>query len=234
LQIVTIFIALFPLVRVDKGDILTVAVGLIVILVIALIANPGMIPRLTGQKGSTAVQEEPGTVVPTPVPTVPYTPFLSPTPTPLSTPIPPAQPYRITYTANPFMYPVIRLPDRMETFGASDIPLRANATVPFAYIQESQGGLTTIFSVPYEIWELNISVTANRQPQYAMFKMVLCDAKTGTILTGAEIQNGGSMYKVVRYTGNMYMIIGVDHVDSFNITLETPLSYYENTTVSGS
>ena len=212
----------------DKGDILTVAVGLVVILVIALIANPGMIPQLAGQKGSAAVQQAQVTVVQTPLPTVPLpTPSRIYTPSPVPTPILPPQPYRITYTANPFQYPLIRLPAHMETFGASDIPLRENATIPFAYIQESQGGLTNTFSVPYELWQLNISVTATRQPQYAMFKMVLCDAKTGAIFTGAEIQNGGSMYKVVRYTGKMYMIISVDHVDSFTITLETPLPYYE-------
>lgn len=224
-QIITIFIRNIPVVRVDKGDIFTVAGGLVVILLIAMIANPAMLSPLLPVSGSgPAVQE---TTVPAPEPTVVYA--VSPTPTPVVnlTPQPPGPPYRILYTNNPFTYPVIHLPDHMETFGASDIPLRDNATVSFAYVEDSRGGLTTIFSVPYEAWALNISVTANRQPQYAMFRMVLCDAKTGTIITGAEIQNGGTMYKVVRNSGSMYLIISVAYVDSFRITLETPLSYYE-------
>ena len=116
----------------------------------------------------------------------------------------------------------------METFGASDVPLHeASPNIPFAYIEESRGGLTQAFSVPYDVWVLNISVTANRQPQYAMFRMVLCDAK-GNILQGAEIQYPGTMYKVVEASGTgMYMIISTASVDSFRISLETPLRYYE-------
>jgi hypothetical protein len=216
---------------VDKGDILTVAGGFVVILIIALIANPGMLsPLLPFVKSGPAVQE---TSALAPEPTAVYTASPSPTPTANLTPQPPSPPYRILYTNNPFTYPVIHLPDHMETFGASDVPLRENVTVPFAYVEESRGGLTTIFSVPYEIWALNISVTANSHPQYAMFDMVLCNAKTGTIITGAEIQNGGSMFKVVRSTGTMYMIISVSNVDSFRITLETPLSYYVKAQSSG-
>ena len=157
----------------------------------------------------------------------------SPTPTPTQvpevnqTPQPPAAPYRITYMSNPFTYPVIHLPDHMESFGASDVPL-AGPSVPFAYIEESRGGITKVFSVPYGIWALNMSVTANRQPQYAMFRMALCDARTGNILEGAEIQNPGTMYKVVRVSSTgLYMIISINNVDSFRITLETPLPVYE-------
>jgi hypothetical protein len=209
---------------VDKGDIYTVIGGVAVILLIAVVANPGMLsPILPGVKSGNAVQE---TGSPTPVQTAVYT--LSPTQAPGAnlTPQPPAPPYRITYANNPFTYPTIHLPVHMETFGGSDIPLRGNTTVPFAYIEESRGGITTIFPAPYDVWALNISVTANRQPQYAMFDMVLCDAKTGTIITGAEIQNGGTMYKVARTSGRMYMIISVAYVDSFRVTLETPYSYY--------
>jgi len=197
---------------------------MVVILLIAVIVNPGLLAKaLPGPASGPAVQE---TVVPsgtqTLVSTVPATPapVVSLTPTPL----PP--PYRITYTSNPFAYPTIHLPDHMEIYGVSSTPLRANTTVTFAYMEESKGGLTSVFSVPYEAWALNISVTATTQPQYAMFRMALCDAKTGNIITGSEIQNGGTMYKVVRTSGKMYMIVSVDYVDSFRITLETPLQYY--------
>jgi hypothetical protein len=116
----------------------------------------------------------------------------------------------------------------METFGASDIPLRETSPgIPFAYVDESRGGLTQTFSVPYEVWALNVSVTANRFPQYAMFRMVLCDAK-GNILQGSQIQFPGTMYKIVRASGpGMYMIISTDNIDSFRVTLETPQRIYE-------
>jgi len=226
------FIAYHPVLPVDKGDLFTVAGGLVVILVIAVIANPGVLPAfLPGAKGTPAVQEVQETTVPTTVPTV----LPSPTPTPAvnqTPPLPPG-PARILYTKNPFTYPVIHLPDRMETFGGSDRPLIANQTVTFAYVEGSGGGLTTVFTVPYEMWALNVSVNASSNPQYSDFRMVLCDAKTGAFITGGEVQNGGTMYKVVRYTGPMYLIIGANYVDSFTISLETPYSYYAKTAGSG-
>jgi hypothetical protein len=218
---------------VDKGDLFTLAGGLVVILVIAVIANPGLLPAfLPGATKTPAGQEVQETAVPTTVPTV-VIPSPAPTPAANRTPQPPAAPTRILYTNNPFKYPVIHLPDHMETFSGSDTPLRSNQTVTFAYIKGSGGGLTTIFTVPYELWALNISVTANSQPQYADFRMVLCDAKTGAFITGGEIRNGGSMYKVVRSTGPMYMIISGSYIDSFTILLETPYTYYVKAAVSG-
>ncbi|HNX17679.1 MAG TPA: hypothetical protein PKM50_05040 [Methanoregula sp.] len=210
----------------DKGDIYTLIGGFVVIVIVAIIANPGSlsgIPSLSFSQTTPAIQtmETPAdqvtavTVLPTKIPEVNLTPR------------PPGQPYRIFYTSNPFKYPVVHLPEHMETFGASDIPLREGENVPFAYIEEPRGGLTQPFSVPYDVWVLNISVKAERQPQYAMFRMVVCDAK-GSIIKGAEIQYPGSMYKVIRTPGkDLYMIISTSSVDSFRITLETPLKSYE-------
>jgi len=228
-QNITVFICNNPVVRVDKGDIYTLISGFVVILLIAVIANPGAFSKVQSQPFSGSNQ----TVQATGVPASPVT-FVTPSlPTPTQipevnqTPRPPAAPYRITYTSNPFTYPVIHLPEHMETFGASDFP-PVGQSVPFAYVEESRGGLTKVFSVPYKVWALNISVTADRQPQYAMFRMVLCDAKTGNIIEGAEIQNPGTMYKVVRTSSTgLYMIISTDYVDSFRITLETPQQFYE-------
>ena len=216
----------------DKGDLFTLAGGLVVILVIAVIANPGLISVLRpGEQGTPVGQEVQETAVPTTVPTVLPS---STVPVVNQTLQPPAAPVQILYTKNPYTYPVIHLPDRMETFGGSNSPLYSNQTVTFAYVEGSGGGLTTIFTVPYEMWALNISVTANTQPQYADFRMVLCDAKTGAFITGGEIQNGGgSLYKVVRNTGPMYMIIGTNYVDSFTVSLETPYTYYAKAAGSG-
>jgi len=222
-----------PVIRVDKGDLFTLAGGFAVILIIAVVANSGLLPSL--HPGTPVTPEGPGvqvTATPTAVPTTVLT---TPTPTPTAnlTPQPPAAPTRILFTNNPFTYPMIHLPDRMTTFGTSNIPLRSNDTVTFAYVTDSRGGLTTIFTVPYEVWALNISVNATTRPQYSDFKMVLCDAKTGTILTGSEIQNGGSMYKVVRNTGPVYMIISVSYVDSYTILMETPYEYYVKAAAPG-
>lgn len=211
----------------DKGDLYTLIGGFVVILLVAVIANPGAlsnVPSLSFPIKNPFVQ---ATAVPTPQVTVVTVP---PTGTPQvnQTPRPPDAPYRIVYSTNPFSYPVVHLPANMETFGASDIPLRdASPSIPFAYVEESRGGITQAFSVPYEVWALNISVTADRQPQYSMFRMVVCDAK-GNILQGAEIQYPGTMYKVVRASGpGMYMIISTTAVDSFRISLETPQRIYE-------
>ena len=215
----------------NKGDIYTLIGGFVVILLIAVIANPGAFSKIQLQPFSGNNQTAQVTKVPASPVTV-VTPA-APTPTPTQipevnqTPQPPAAPYRITYMSNPFTYPVIHLPEHMESFGASDVPL-AGQSIPFAYIEESRGGLTKVFSVPYGIWALNMSVTANRQPQYATFRMALCDARTGAIIEGAEIQNPGTMYKVVRVSSTgLYMIISINNVDSFRITLETPQQVYE-------
>jgi hypothetical protein len=209
---------------VDKGDLYTLIGGFVVILLVAVIANPGALPV-----GSFPIKNPfvKATEVPTPQVTVLTVP---PTETPQVnlTPRPPDAPYRIVYSKTPFAYPLVHLPTNMETFGASDIPLRdPSPSIPFAYIEESRGGITQAFTVPYEVWVLNISVTADRQPQYSMFRMVVCDAK-GNILQGAEIQYPGTMYKVVRASGpGMYMIITTTAVDSFRISLETPQRIYE-------
>ena len=223
IRIATVFIENRPELPVDKGDILTVAGGTVVILLVAVIANPGLLSSvLPGPAGGHAVQEPVPSVTQTPVSVV----SAMPTPAVNRTPAPPPPLFRITYTNTPFSYPVIHLPDHMEVYGASSTPLLANTTVTFAYMEESSGGLTQVFSVPYQAWALNISVTANTQPQYSLFRMVLCDAQTGDIITGSEIQNGGTMYKAVRSSGKMYMIVSVDYVDSFRINLETPVQYY--------
>ena len=211
----------------DKGDLYTLIGGFVVLLIVAVIANPGSLPStpLTPAKGGTSAEPTAAAITSPQVPTE-----VSDTPTQVPhvnlTPRQPGPPYRITYTSNPFTYPKIHLPDHMEAFGASDIPLRENRSVTFAYVEETGGGLTQVFTVPYEVWAVNMTVKAERMPQYAMFKMVICDAKTGTVVQGGEIQFPGSMYKIVRASGPMYMIITTSNVDSFRIDLETPYRFY--------
>ncbi|MDD4483385.1 MAG: hypothetical protein PHD55_03320 [Methanoregula sp.] len=210
----------------EKGDLLTLIGGFVVLLLVAVLVRPdsfmvlvpGSSPGVTPQITITPAASPEMTVAVTDTPrTVPVA---------NSTPQEPAPPYRIMYTSNPFTYPKIHLPDHMEAFGASDIPLRENRSVTFAYMEGVGGGLTQVFTVPYEEWAVNITVNEEQWPQYAMFKMVVCDAKTGTVLQGGEIQFPGSMYKVVRASGPVYMIVTTSNVDSFRIDLETPYRYY--------
>jgi hypothetical protein len=218
---------------VDKGDLFTLVGGFIVLLLVAVIVRPDSLLIL-----SPAASQHP---TPTITITVNETSTISPeiTLTPLQVPVTkptpsePSPPYRIMYTSNPFTYPKIHLPDNMVSFGASDIPLKDNRSVTFAYMEGSGGGLTQVFTVPYEVWALNMTVKADRMPQYAMFKMVVCDAKTGAVLQGGEIQFPGSMYKIVRASGPVYMIITTSNVDSFRIDLETPYRFYVTATPAG-
>jgi hypothetical protein len=132
---------------VEKGDMLTFVGGFLIVLVIAVIANPQYLALVKGAG-------EKATPVPIPVPTVSYpiqvTPtYFKPTSAPLSGDAPP---YQIFYSDKPFLYPVYKLPENMETFGASDIVSRKQEMVPFAFVDEKRGGLTQKFSVPYPVW----------------------------------------------------------------------------------
>jgi hypothetical protein len=57
--------------------------------------------------------------------------------------------------------------------------------------------------------------------------MALSYADTGGIITGEEIVKPGTSYRIVRTANtSMYMIIGVNNIDSYRIRLETPREYY--------
>jgi hypothetical protein len=214
---------------VEKGDILTLASGILIVLVIAVIANPQYLAVLKG------LGEKPA---PTPVPTI--------TPLPVRTVFPPttanpaivkmtpgpltgdAPPYQIFYTEKPFLYPVFKLPENMETFGGPDIVSRKQAMIPFAFIKDQRGGLTQTFSVPYPVWVINTTVTANRTPQYGRFRMALLYAANGTLIEGDEILNRGTSYRVVQTSNTeLYMIISTAYIDGYYISLEAPRDYYD-------
>jgi hypothetical protein len=211
---------------VETGDILTVAGGLIIVLIIALVANP---QYLAG--GMTGTPGEVLTVIPTLPPPV-VTPILvqSPVPTarPTLTTMPtPVDPYRIFYTDKPFSYPAYKLPDTMAAIGESDIRRTGQESITFAYIEETRGGLTQVFSVPYPVWMLNITVTANRTPHLGNFRLALCYASNGTIVDGVEILNQGNAYKKIQTSNtNLYLIISTVGIDRYHIDLETPVAYY--------
>jgi hypothetical protein len=211
---------------VEKGDLLTLAAGVIIVLAIALITNPHYLAGLA---------PAPSVPVTTPVvtlqPTAASTPIIPVTPQPTRTPTAEptvAPPYRILYSSDPFSYPKYKMPETMGIFGAGDLALRGREMIPFAYISETRGGLTQKFTVPYPVWVINTTVTANRTPQYGNFRMVLCYANNGTVIDGEEILNRGSMIRVIETSGTeMYMIITTAYIDSYRIDFETPRDYYD-------
>jgi hypothetical protein len=213
---------------VETGDILTLVGGLVLVLIIAFATNPHYLSGISATV-------TPVTTVPTPLSRAPD---LSPTmitvvtntprPEPTLVPMRPDDPpYRIFYSNQPFTYPRFKLPENMETFGASDLPMRNEELVPFAYIEDTRGGITQVFSVPYPVWILNTTVIANRTPQYGNFKMALCYAANGTILNGDEILNRGQSYRILQTSNtDLYLIITTAYIDRYRISLETPRSYY--------
>ncbi len=166
-------------------------------------------------------------VAPTPV----LTTVLTQVPTLVATQVPApitAPPYRIFYTSNPFSYPAYKLPDNLETFGASANLVYGSEMVPFAFVEDTRGGVTQKFSVPYPVWAMNITVMANRTPQYGNFRMVLSDATDGRVIDGGEILNRGSMYRIIRSSNtDLYLIISTEYIDRFRIVLETDRSNYD-------
>lgn len=216
---------------VEKGDLITLIGGVILVFVIALVLNPHYLSGLPGIGG-----KQPLTPVPPGVSTVQDTPVLPITPitrlttevtvTPVTEPTV-APPYRLFYNSSPFSYPRFKMPDNIYIYGAGDIPFRGREMVTFAFINESRGGLSQRFRVPYPVWSLNATVTAERTPQYGNFKMVLCYADNGTVIDGMEILNRGSMTRNVQVSGaDLYMIVTTAYIDSYQIDLETPKDYY--------
>jgi len=213
---------------VKRGDIVTIAGGIAIVIAFALAVQYTGFLR-DGQEGSPAAPPVTVTelqVTPIQVPVTETPMEITPSPSPSPTPANPEL-YRIFYTSTPLDYPVFRLPEHMETFGASETPWKDPDIVPFAFIEEPRGGLTQTFRIPYGLWRMNISVDAWTKPQYARFDMVVCYASDGRVIDGVEILNPGSAYRNVQVSDtDLYIIIYMQNVDRFRVTFETPRSYY--------
>lgn len=199
----------------DKGDILSILAALIIVSLVAVVLQ------------FPAAEAGPEVPVTAPAKTTPEPPVTPPSVTPSVTPPEPPRPFRISYASEFWDYPCIHLPDNLMSYGGSD-PLWKNSTeiVPFAYIEEGKGGITETFHVPYAVWRLNCSVSATIRPEAAYFRMALVDLKSGAIVKGAELRYPGSIIKNVQRGGKeFYLIVGLDEVDSYRITLETLTEY---------
>jgi hypothetical protein len=216
-------------VNVELRDILTVVLGLVIVIVIALATNPHY---LNGSPPGQPVVTAPVTGVPSPVQAI-TSPAKTPVPTPSAaqtSPLPaPAPPYRIFYTDKPFTYPNVKLPERMDTIGESDIPRPGEDVVTFAYIEDTRGGLSTVFSIPYPVWEMNITVNASRTPQLGNFRMALCYARNGTVIDGTEVLNQGNAYKKIQTSNtDLYLIVSTANIDRYRIDFQTSRFYYDH------
>ncbi len=188
----------------DKGDVITILAALIIVSAIALAFRPP------------AAEAGPETLAPE----------RTPAPADTTPPIPASPKYpipaRITYTTRLQDYPIWHLPDNLTARGGSDPLWKETRIVPFAYVEEGRGGITGTFHVPYAVWRLNCSVSATIRPEAAHFRMALVEKESGTIAEGADMRYPGSIIKNVE-VGNkdFYIIVGVEAVDSYRITLET-------------
>jgi len=224
---------------VEKGDILTVFGGLVIVLVIALVVNPHYLAGL--QPLAPAKTTAP---TPEPVPDVSRTPYPAETvPAPVMTAVPSPPPtsrppYRIFYTDKPFSYPSVMLPDRLDIYGESDIRRPEEDFVTFASLDEQRGGLTRVFTIPYPVWAMNIHVFDNATPNVGSFRLALCYASNGTVIDGLEMIHPGTSFKKIQ-TSNipLYLIVSTTGIDGFRIDFQTTRDYYTSiipqTTVQG-
>ena len=196
----------------DKGDVFSILAALIIVSAIA------MVFRLPAAEAGSEVQES---LTPESIPT----PYVTAPPVPASA-VPPG-PVRLSYTTRVWDYPCCHLPNNLTLYGGSDPPWNeAPGIVPFAYIEEARGGITEAFHVPYAVWRLNCSVSATVRPEAAHFRMALVELGSGTIVEGADLRYPGTIVKNVQRGGkDFYLIVSVDEVDSYRITLETLPEY---------
>jgi hypothetical protein len=214
---------------VEKGDIIAVAGGLFIVLVIALVVNSpllaGIRGPLSGESQGTATEPPPPLSLSTVSATTEQktTPVI--TPSASATPVLPA---RISYSDKPFSYPVVRLPERLDVYGESDILRKGEDTVTFAYMEEYRGGLSRVFSIPYPVWSMDIRVIDNTTPNIASFRMALCYAANGTIIDGVEMIHPGTAYKKVQTSNTpLYLIISLTNIEKYRIEFQTSREYYD-------
>ena len=210
----------------DSGDSIALVAGILIVFFIAIMANPGYLTVVQKPFQMAAPAPEVSQDI-VPVGTTPVLPVLIPV-APAITAESHDNPFRIAYTDKPYSYPSYRIPEHMETFGASEVLPKTQELVPFAVMESSRGGLTEVFSVPYPVWVINSTVIAKTHPQYGIFRMALCYADSGSIIDGEEILNQGTAYRIIQTSNTpVYMIISTDNIDSFYLRLETPRNYYE-------
>lgn len=198
----------------NSGDLLSVVAGVAIVIIIACIAHPGWFPH-------SAVPAENTPSLPTQAPTLPLQVSQTPTPTPS------IQEQKLTYVKYPALeYQITTIPENISYFGASDPPWSGSNISTFAYLEESRGGVTETFNVPYQVWRINCTLEMGRRPESADLSVLLVDAKDNTIVDGAEVRGAGTVIKNVELSNRpFYLIVKTQNPDPFRITLETKTRY---------
>jgi hypothetical protein len=200
---------------VERRDLLVVVIGLIIVAAIALVASP------PGEEN-----ERPSVPQVTVEPTLPAGPVDSPAPAPTITEPHPAPVQKFGYASEPLSYPLHKIPENMNIFGASDPEWPHIDWVSFAVLEKDHGGLSETFTVAYPVWKVVCRLNATTHPLSARLQWVLVDAVTGSIVEGAELFTGGTVNKTVQISRTpMYFIISARDADSFTLTLETTANH---------
>jgi hypothetical protein len=200
----------------ERGDLAAVAIGLFLVVLLMAVLALAEVPSPVSSRA---------TPIPTPPPATPVTPSPALTLAPVvELPETPAiTSSRIFYTGNYFLLPVRYLPSDMGMFGFSDVEWQYNGSTVFAYVEENHGGITESFTVPYPVWRITSTLESTRTPHKARLRMILVDEATGQVLEGAEVNQPGSVTRVVVAESRpLYMVIGADNIERFMITLEAP------------
>jgi hypothetical protein len=194
-----------------SGDLLSVAAGVGIVIILAFVAHPGWLSF-----PAAPVENIPVT---TPVPTL----AVPETPAPSS-----FQVQKLSYVKNPALqYQIHIIPeDSMGHFGASDPPWRESNISTFAYLEESRGGATGTFTVPYPLWRVNCTVEKGSRPESAGISVLLVDAQDNTIIDGAEVIGPGTVIKNIEVSGKpFYLVVKTKSSQPFRIALETKTRY---------
>lgn len=197
-----------------SSDLLSVVAGVAIVIIIACVAHPGWFPQAAAPEESTPALT---TTTPTPALQVPQTP--APTPAVLE--------QKLAYVRYPAKeYQISTIPENISYKGGSDPPWSESNISAFAYLEESHGGVTETFTVPYQVWRINCTLENGRKPESAGLTVLLVDAKENRIIDGAEIRGPGTIIKNIEISNRpFYLIVKTQNSDPFRITLETKTKY---------
>lgn len=196
-----------------SGDLLSVAAGVGIVILLACITHPGWFSLPAAPEENT-----------------PVLPVMTPTPTLQvpQTPAPSVEVQRLAYVKNPALqYQIHLIPENSPGhLGASDPSWQESNISTFAYLEESRGGATDTFTVPYPLWRINCTLAGGSRPEAAGISVLLVDAKDNEIVDGAEVKGQGTVIKNIEVSGKpFYLIIKTQNSDPFRITLETKTRY---------
>ncbi|MDD3621947.1 MAG: hypothetical protein PHQ81_06050 [Methanofollis sp.] len=191
----------------SSGDLLSVAAGVVIVILVAFAVQWWGDCDLIDDRGvvvehpSISNQTDPALTTPVPVPTPPIS--------------------RISYVEKPVLkYKTYLIPDEMNCFAASDPPWGPEDGIPFACLDVNRGGVTETFSVPYQMWRMNCTVTSEK-PASSYVKVALVDAGNNSVIKGFELNGPGHIIKNIQILPRDYYLIVESQNAMTHIAMET-------------